>query len=99
MEMNDIPDSSHGRIASSFDGFIDEDGIREEAQALKELLAWQIEQGMEAAHLNRTAMARRMATSRAKLERLLDPTYTSITIHALQRAAAEVSRLPRSELV
>lgn len=44
-------------------------------------------------------MARRMATSRAQLDRLLDPSNTSVAMHALQRAAAAVGRHLRSELV
>ena len=94
-------DAEQGRIGSSFDDFLDEDGIREEvqAQALKEVLAWQIEQEMKAAHLTKTAMARRMATSRAQLDRLLDPANTSVTLHTLQRAATVVGRRLRLELV
>lgn len=47
-----------GRIGSSFDDFLDEEGIREEveAQALKDVLAWQIEQEMKAARLTKTAV-------------------------------------------
>lgn len=49
------------RIGSSFDDFLDEDGIREEvaARALKEVLAWPIEQE-KAAGLTKTAVAHRM---------------------------------------
>jgi hypothetical protein len=69
------------------------------AQALKEVLAWQIEREMKAAQLTKTAMAKRMATSRAQLDRLLDPTNTSVTLHTLQKAAAVVGRRLRLELV
>ena len=59
-----------GRIGSSFDDFLDEEGIREEveARALKEVLAWQIEQEMKTARLTKAAMARRVRpfTSRAR---------------------------------
>ena len=94
-------DAEKGRIGSSFDDFLDEDGIREEvqAQALKEVLAWQIEQEMKAAHLTKTAMARRMATSRAQLDRLLDPDNTSVTLRTLHRAAAVLGRRIRLDLV
>ena len=90
-----------GRIGSSIDDFLDEEGLRGElqAQALKEALAWQIQQEMEAAHLTKTAMAKRMTTSRAQLDRLLDPTNTSVTLHTLQRAATVVGRRLRLELV
>jgi hypothetical protein len=96
-----MTETEKGRIGSSFDDFLDEEGIREEvhAQALKEVLAWQIEQEMKAAHLTKTAMAKRMATSRAQLDRLLDPANTSVTLHTLQKAAAVVGRRLRLELV
>lgn len=90
-----------GRIGSSFDDFLDEEGIREEveAHALKDVLAWEIEQEMKRVGLTKTAMARRMSTSRAQLDRLLDPTSTSVTLHTLQKAAAVVGRRLRLELV
>ena len=88
----------NGRIGSSFDAFLDEEGIREDVQAraLKKVIAWQIEQS---AHLTKTAMAKRMATSRAQLDRLLDQSNTSVTLHTLQKAATVVGRRPRLELV
>ena len=101
MEANETTEPHEGRIGSSSDDFLDDVGIREEVQtrALKEVLAWQIEQEMKAAHLTNTAMARRMATSRAQLDRLLDPANTSVTLHTLQRAATVVGRRLRLELV
>ena len=54
---------------------------------------------MKAAGLTKTAMARRMSTSRAQLDRLLDPMNTSVTLHTLQKAAAVVGRRLRLELV
>ena len=96
-----MSEGEKGRIGSSFDDFLDEAGIREEveAQALKEVLAWQIEQEMKATGLTKTAMARRMSTSRAQLDRLLDPANTSVTLHTLQKAASVVGRRLRLELV
>jgi len=102
MEEHDaMSEGEKGRIGSSFDEFLDEEGIREEieAQALKEVLAWQIEQEMKAGGLTKTAMARRMSTSRAQLDRLLDPANTSVTLHTLQKAATVVGRRLRLELV
>ena len=60
------------------------------------MLAWQIEQEMKAAGLTKTAMARRMSTSRAQLDRLLD---AANTLHTLRKAAAVVGRRLRLELV
>ena len=61
-------------IGSSFDAFLAEEGLLEacEEQAIKELLAEQIEQAILENGLTRTAMAARMQTSRASLNRLLE---------------------------
>ena len=79
MIQDDVMSSTQrGRIGSSFDDFLDEECIREEveAQARKEVLAWQTEQEKKAAGLTKTAMTRRISTSRAELDRLLDPANT-----------------------
>ena len=88
-------------VGSSFHDFLAEEGLLEEAteHAVKRVLAWQIEQEMKARKLTKTAMAQRMATSRAQLDRLLDPKNTSVTLHTLQRAAAVLGRRLRLELV
>ncbi len=88
-------------IGSSFEDFLKEEGIYEEvqAQAVKEILAWQIDQAIKTQGLTKAEMARRMQTSRAQLDRLLDPKNTSITLHTLQRAAAILGKRLRLDLV
>ena len=83
-----------GRIGSSFDDFLAEEGILEECEerAIKRILADQVKAAMEEEGLSKTAMAARMETSRRALDRLLDPDNTSVTLHTLQRAAAAVGR-------
>ncbi len=54
---------------------------------------------MKEKHLTRTEMASRMHTSRAALDRLLDPEYEAITLATLRKAAAVVGREIRLELV
>lgn len=90
-----------GRIGSSFDDFLAEEGILEacEEQALKQILADQIKAAMEKDRLTKSAMAERMQTSRRALDRLLDPKNTGVTLHTMQRAAAAVGRQLRLELV
>jgi hypothetical protein len=90
-----------GRMGSSFDDFLAEEGILEECeeQAIKQILADQIKAAMEKDRLTKTAMAERMQTSRRALDRLLDPKNTSVTLHTLQRAAIAVGRQLRLELV
>ena len=72
-------------IGSSFDDFLQEEGIFEEvnAVAVKRVLAWQIAQAMKAQNLTKTALAEKMHTSRASLNRLLDEEDTSLTLTTL----------------
>jgi hypothetical protein len=90
-----------GRIGSSFDGFLAEQGILEECEehAIKQILADQIKAAMDKERLTKAAMATRMRTSRRALDRLLDPANTSVTLHTLQRAAVAIGRQLRLELV
>jgi hypothetical protein len=90
-----------GKVGSSFDGFLAEQGILGECeeQAVKQILADQIKAAMERDRLTKAAMAIRMKTSRRALDRLLDPTNTSVTLHTLQRAAVVLGRQLRLELI
>lgn len=96
-----MPLNKQGKIGSSFDEFLAEDGILEECeeQAIKQILADQIKAVMEKERLTKAAMAVRIRTSRRALDRLLDPTNTGVTLHALQRAAAAVGQQIRLELI
>ena len=78
-----------------------EEGFYEEATsaAIKNVVAWHIQQAMDAQHVTRTEMARRMATSRVQLNRLLDLANDGVTLSILQRVAAIVGRKLRIELV
>ena len=89
------------RIGSSLDRFLEAEGILEEtrATALKEELAWQVQKAMKRAKINKVEMARRMKTSRAALDRLLDPGNASVTLQTLCRAARAIGRDLRIELV
>jgi transcriptional regulator with XRE-family HTH domain len=66
---------------------------------LKETLAGQVQQAMKKEKISKVEMARRMKTSRAALDRLLDPGNASVTLQTLTRAAHAVSRDLRIELV
>ena len=90
-----------GKVGSSFVGFLAEQGIPEECeeQAIKQILADQIKAAMEKDRLTKAAMAVRMQTSRRALDRLLDPTNASVTLHTLQRAAVAIGRQLRLELI
>ncbi len=88
-------------IGSSFDSWLQEEGIREEvsATAIKRVLARQVEAAMEEQQVSKAEMAKRMHTSRAALNRLLDPNHDAVTLSTLQRAAAALGREIRLELV
>ena len=92
--------TKRGKIGSSFDDFLAEQGILRECeeQAIKQILADQIKAAMEKDCLTKAAMAARMQTSRRALDRLLDPKNTGVTLHTLQRAAVAVGRQLRLEL-
>ncbi|HEX3672654.1 MAG TPA: hypothetical protein VHU87_00130 [Rhizomicrobium sp.] len=89
-----------GRIGSSFDAYLEEEGIREdvEDQALKEIIADQIAAAMKKEGLTKSRMATRMRTSRRQLDRLLDPRNHSVTLLTLRRAASALGRKLRVEL-
>ena len=80
--------------SESFDEFLDKDGLLAQSKdaALKEIIADQLTAAMKAKKLTKSAMARRMNTSRRKLDRLLDPTNPSVTLATLRRAASAVGR-------
>ena len=88
-------------IGSSLNDFLKEEGVLEETRAivLKETLAWQVQQAMEKDNISKVEMARRMSTSRAALDRLLDPGNASVTLQTLARAAHAIGRDLRIELI
>ena len=90
-----------GHIGSSFDDFLKDEGIYEEvtARAIKRVLARQLSGLMQKQGLTKSELARRMQTSRAQLDRLLDPENESVTLGALTRAAQAVGRQLKMELV
>ena len=90
-----------GRIGGSFDAFLKDEGLYEEvtARAIKRVIARQLDAIMRENHLTKTMLAKRMQTSRAQLDRLLDPDNESMTLGTLARAAHAVGRNLRMELV
>lgn len=91
---------SRKHMGSSIDDFLKEEGIFEEAQAqaVKEVVAWQLAEAMKKKKISKNKMARLLKTSRSQVDRLLDP-KNDITLSSLQRAAAMVGRRVSIELV
>ncbi len=85
---------SKKHIGGDFEEFLHEEGRLDEstAIALKRVIAWQLEQAIKSQHLTKNAVAKRMKTSRAQLDRLLDPTNPSVTLETIARAASAVGR-------
>jgi len=88
------------RIGSSLDDFLKAEGILEElqVQAVKEVVAWQLEEAMKKKRLSKASLAKMLRTSRTQVNRLLDPA-SDVTLSSLQRAAALIGRQLRLELV
>jgi hypothetical protein len=78
-----------GHSGSSFDGFLEEEGIRDEVEAvaIKRVIAWQLEQAMKRQKKTKLALAREIRTSRTQLNRLLDPNNTAVSLQTIARAA------------
>ncbi len=91
---------SKKHIGSSIDDFLKEGGIFEEAQAqaVKEVVAWQLGEAMKKKKISKNKMASLLKTSRTQVDRLLDP-KNDITLSSLQRAAAMVGRRVSIKLV
>jgi len=90
-----------GRVGSSFEDFLREQGTLEEttAVAVKRVLAWQLARAMAENALTKGQMAEAMQTSRSQLDRILDPENDSVQLDSLIKAARAVGRTLRIELV
>jgi plasmid maintenance system antidote protein VapI len=91
---------SKKHIGSSIDDFLKEEGIFEEAQAqaVKEVVAWQLAEAMKKQKISKNKLATLLKTSRSQVDRILDP-RNDITLGTLQRAAAVVGRRVTIKLV
>ncbi|MEQ9643594.1 MAG: helix-turn-helix domain-containing protein [Alphaproteobacteria bacterium] len=90
-----------GRIGSTFDDFLKDEGVHEEttAIAVKRVLAWQLTQAMADRALSKNQMARSMNTSRSQLDRILDPDNDRIQLDTIIKAAKVLGRELRIELI
>lgn len=92
--------SGNKHLGSSIDDLLKEEGIFEEAQAqaVKEVVAWQLAVAMKKNKISKNKMATLLKTSRTQVDRLLDG-KDDITLSSLQRAAAAVGRRVSIKLV
>jgi predicted XRE-type DNA-binding protein len=93
--------SKNNHRGSDFRDFLSEQGIlgEVEARALKQSLSLQLDHLLKEQELTKTQMAARMKTSRAAVDRLLDASNSSVTLHTLGRAARALGRKVKIELV
>ena len=89
------------RRGTSLEELLDEFGILEETtnKAVKSVLAWKIAEQMKKKRLTKIKMAAAMKTSRAQLDRVLDPKSGNVTLATLQKAANAVGKTLRVDLV
>jgi predicted XRE-type DNA-binding protein len=87
-------------VGSSLDDLLKDEGLFDEAQAqaIKEVIAWQLAEAMKKKNISRRRMATLLKTSRTQVNRLLDP-KDDITLSSLQRAASLVGRKVRVDLI
>jgi DNA-binding phage protein len=86
---------------SSFDSFLEEEGILEEVEAvaIKRVIAWQLAEAMSSSKVSKKAMAERMGTSRSQLDRLLDPENGAVHLATIVKAARALGKRLRVEMV
>jgi antitoxin HicB len=91
---------SKKNLGSSIDDFLKKENVFEEAQAqaVKEVVAWQLSRAMKKRKISKARMAVLLKTSRSQVDRILDP-KRDITLSSLQRAAALVGQRVLIELV
>jgi antitoxin HicB len=88
-------------LGSTLDDFLAEEGLLAEAEAVawKRVVAYQISQLMREQNVTKAEMARRMETSRAAVDRLLDPQNESATLITLEKAALVLGKRLQVALV
>jgi DNA-binding Xre family transcriptional regulator len=92
---------SFDHTGSSFDSFLQEEGILEEVQAvaIKRVIAWQLAEAMKLGGISKKEMAQRMGTSRSQLDRLLDPENSAVHLQTIARAARAVGKRLKLEMI
>ena len=100
-EMASLRKSSNPHWGSTLDDFLQEEGIYEQANAtaIKRVIAWQLSEEMKKKNITKKRLAELMHTSRAQVDRILDPLKGNVTIETLQHAASLLGRRLRLELV
>jgi antitoxin HicB len=93
--------NSNSQVGSSLDDFLAEENLLVEANemAIKRVIAWRLQQEIESKNMTKTSVARAMGTSRAAVDRLLDPNNTSVTLSTLSKAARVLGKSIKIDLI
>lgn len=93
--------SKNKHIGSCFDELLESEGLlgASAAVAVKRAIAWQVTEAMKATKVSKSALAKRMQTSRSQLNRVLDETDTGLTLETLSRAATALGYTVKIDLV
>jgi antitoxin HicB len=88
-------------LGSTLEDFLKDEGMFETVHilAVKQVVAYKLLEIMRQKKLTKDALAKRMKTSRAALDRLLDPANPSVTLTTLGKAACALGRTLRVELI
>ena len=99
--MKTAPVSRMDHTGSTFEGFLEDEGILDEvdAVAIKRVIAWQLSEAMKAGKISKKKMAERIGTSRSQLDRLLDPENGSVHLQTIAKAARAVGKRLRIEMI
>jgi antitoxin HicB len=95
-----IENAESGTPGPLFEDFLREQGTCEQTTetAIKRVLAWQLAAAMKEQRISKVEMAKRLATSRSQLDRLLDPDNDTVTLATLAKAAHALGRTIKLEL-
>ena len=79
---------------STFDNFLEEEGIRDEVEAVavKRVISWQLAEAMRKKKKTKQALAKELNTSRSQLDRLLDPQNIAVSLDTIARAARALGK-------
>jgi len=96
-----ITKKTNSRRGGKFNDFLKQQGLYDKvvAQAEKEILAWKLQSAMDERKMSVSALAKRMNTSRAAINRILDPANPSVTLGTLEKAAVALGKRWRFELI
>lgn len=85
----------------SLDSFLKDEGVYDELHELvaKEALVWQLQREMKKRRMTKSKLAVVMRSSRAQIDRILDPASGNVTLATLQKAANAVGKTLKVELV